>query len=84
MLPNCKQMAELASKNLDTPLTGMAWLKRKIHMLMCKHCSRYSDQIKLSSKTVSTLDLDLPINEDVKKNVEKTYQELHCRKDVSQ
>ncbi len=78
MLPNCKQVAEQASENLDTPLTGMAWLKLKIHLLMCKHCGRYVDQLALSSETVAALDNDVEPNESVKATVEEQYRELHC------
>ena len=81
MLPNCKQIAEQASQHLDTPLTGMAWLKMQIHLLMCKHCSRYSEQIGLSSQTVEAIDNEIEPNESVKKNVEECYRELHCNND---
>lgn len=78
MLPNCKQIAEQASENLDSPLTGMAWFKHKVHLLMCKHCARYVDQLELSKKTVSSLDGHVVPNEQVKKNVEEKYRDLHC------
>lgn len=78
MLPNCKQISEQASENIDTPLTGMAWFKHKVHLLMCKHCGRYVNQLELSSETVRSLDNQVPPNEEVKKNVEEKYRELHC------
>jgi len=79
MLPNCKQIAEQASENIDTPLTGMAWVKLKLHLLICKHCNRYVNQIELSSKTVEAMNTDCEPNEIVKKNVEECYRELHVK-----
>ncbi len=78
MLPNCKQIAEQASENIDEPLTGMAWFKHKVHVLMCKHCARYVNQMELSSKTVSSLDEQITPNQDVKKHVEEKYRDIHC------
>ena len=78
MLPNCKQIAELASENLDTPLTGIARLKMKIHLMMCKHCGTYVHQMQLSSKTIGFMDTHSGPNDNVKDHVEKHYREIHC------
>ena len=78
MLPNCKQIAEQASENIDTPLTGMARFKHKIHLLMCKHCERYVNQLELSSKTIASLEEHSKTNETVKRKVEEQYRDLHC------
>lgn len=52
MLPSCRQVSELLSENLDKPLTGIRWLKVKLHLLMCGACRRYAKQLNLSVKTI--------------------------------
>lgn len=81
MLPNCKQVAEQASENIDQPLTGIRWLKMKIHLLMCAYCNRYNKQIQISSNMVSSICQESQPNEDVRINVKKTFDEMHCRQD---
>jgi predicted anti-sigma-YlaC factor YlaD len=84
ILHKCKQVAEQASENLDTPLTGMACFKLKVHLMMCKHCSRYLEQIALSSKTVRAIEQSNEPNSSVRKNVEARYRALHCQQKSQQ
>lgn len=55
MLPTCREVAEQLSEEIDQPLTGFKKFKLKIHLLMCVHCRRYSQQLNLSRKTVDLL-----------------------------
>ena len=55
MLPSCKEVAELASENLDNPVKGRRWLKFKLHLMMCTYCRRYKKQMGITKKTVCQL-----------------------------
>jgi hypothetical protein len=78
MLPTCRQVAELASENIDEPVRGARWLKMKLHLLICTYCRRYGKQMVLSSKTVKALDHSCQPNETIRKKVEECFVELHC------
>jgi len=77
MLPSCKQVAEQVSENIDEPLTGMRWLKVKMHLLMCAYCRRYNQQIKLSSQVVAELSQSQEVDQALQQNVEQCYRHLH-------
>jgi len=47
---NCKEATYLFSKSLDTKLCFFNNLKLKFHLMMCKHCKRFSLQIKKIEK----------------------------------
>jgi len=78
MLPSCREIAEQTSENIDEPLTGLRWLKMKIHLFICINCRRYKEQIGLSSKLVSSFEQNEP-NEQLQADVEACYEELHCK-----
>ena len=84
MLPSCREVSQLASENLDTPVKGNRWLKMKLHLLMCTYCRRYNKQISLAQKTVCQLGHNQEQSDEVKeqifKNVEANYQETHKAK----
>ena len=80
MLPSCKQIAEQASENIDTPLSGIRWFKMKLHMLMCVFCRRYNEQMILSSKTIRTMGEETVENEQVRERVAECYHEIHGKK----
>lgn len=46
MLFTCRQMAKLASEELDRPLSVWIRIRMFIHLLLCKDCRTYHDQIK--------------------------------------
>ena len=48
----CKDVAELASRYVDNDLGVMQRTQMRLHLMMCKHCSRYVRQIR---ETVSLL-----------------------------
>ncbi len=77
MLPSCKQVAEQASENIDHPITGIRWLKVKLHLLMCHYCRLYTKQIKLSSEVVNHLSENGEIDPAMQQKVEKRFCELH-------
>lgn len=78
MLPNCKQIAEQVSENIDKPLTGTRWLKFKWHLLLCAYCRRYNKQLEISAKTVKALNGSVQPSEELRETVTKSYKEIHC------
>ena len=77
MLPTCRQVAEQLSENIDKPLTGMRWLKLKLHLLMCAYFRRYGKQIDLSAKTVKLTEKPIEPNEALKQRLLQHYRDCH-------
>ncbi len=80
VLPSCKQVAEQVSENIDRPLTGMRWLKMKLHLLMCNYCRRYNEQITLTVKTLKDLEPEQKPSKTLEKNVKESYHTIHCKR----
>ncbi len=53
---NCKQVTELISQNLDTPIPWIQRWRIKLHLLMCHSCSAYLKQLKFIQKVLLTMD----------------------------
>ena len=83
MLPSCRQVAEQLSENIDKPLTGMRWLKLKIHLLMCAYCRRYGKQMNLSANTIRLADKERCPNEALKEKLLQHYRECHDSEQTS-
>ncbi len=79
MLPNCKQVAEQVSENIDQPLTGVRWLKFKMHLLLCAYCRRYNQQLGIAVKTVGSPEVGDQPSEELRENVTRSYKEFHCK-----
>ena len=56
MLPSCREVSQLASENLDTPVKGSRGLKMKLHLMMCKYCRLYQKQMDLTQKTICEME----------------------------
>lgn len=41
----CKQASQLLSQSLDRPLTGGERFRLRFHLLLCKFCKRFGQQI---------------------------------------
>lgn len=78
MLLNCKQVAEQVSEHIDQPLTGMRWLKFKLHLFLCAYCRRYDQQLGIAARTVGSLDESDQPSEELRENVTRTYKDIHC------
>jgi len=44
---NCREVSEQASGLIDGELSWMQHLQIRIHLVMCKHCSRFVSQLRL-------------------------------------
>ena len=43
---SCKQASQLVSRGLDEKLSTRDRLALKFHLLLCKYCSRFSQQLR--------------------------------------
>jgi len=48
--PNCKQASRLQSEAFDHKLSFIQHLGLRIHLLLCKWCRRYGEQLKFLRK----------------------------------
>jgi predicted anti-sigma-YlaC factor YlaD len=76
MLPNCKQVAEQLSENIDQPLTGFKLFKFKLHLMMCSVCRLYGKHIHLSAQTIEAMHQHKLPSETLKKEVLAQYQQF--------
>lgn len=51
----CKQIIDLASNSLDTPLPWPIRWETKLHLLMCKTCHRYLKQLQFIQKAAASI-----------------------------
>lgn len=73
---NCKQITEKVSENLDEPLRGVAWLRVKFHLILCRYCRRYNHQIEIVAKSIPLLDPTEPNSEQVEIAQQK-FRDFH-------
>ncbi|MFV1922974.1 MAG: zf-HC2 domain-containing protein [Methylotenera sp.] len=52
---NCKQASQLISRGLDVKLSKRERFALKLHLLMCKYCSRFRQQLMVINVTISKL-----------------------------
>ncbi|MET1255850.1 hypothetical protein [Aliikangiella maris] len=76
MLPSCKQVAEQLSENLDQPVTGLRWIKLKLHLLICHYCRQYGKQIKTAAHTINLLEPKVALNEKLKEKLLEHYRQV--------
>lgn len=50
-MKSCKSASFLMSKQLDTPLTTREKLALKVHLMMCRNCSRCNEQLQFLHST---------------------------------
>ncbi len=46
MMYTCREMVEVVSRELDTPLTVPEKVRMVMHLSMCAHCRTYREQIQ--------------------------------------
>lgn len=55
---NCKQMSEMGSIIIDGQVPWRSKMSVMMHLSMCKRCSRYMQQLKLTSEVLQQSRLD--------------------------
>lgn len=51
----CREVSEKASRYLEADLPWRARLQMRLHLMMCRHCRRYVDQIARTVAMLRTL-----------------------------
>ena len=52
---SCKQTSQIISQSLDRPLTMREHFALKLHLLICKYCKRFSQQVQTLHVAVKTM-----------------------------
>jgi hypothetical protein len=52
---NCNQTTQLVSQSLDRRLTLSERFELQLHLMLCKFCKRFSQQIKIMRVNMKTL-----------------------------
>lgn len=53
---NCKQVSELSSRSMDSRLPWGKRMQMKLHLMMCKACQQYLEQLKFIQKSAKAMD----------------------------
>ncbi len=77
----------MLSDDLDKSLSGIERFKMKVHLMMCKYCREYGDQLKLTSKTIEQVmdkaDDENLVNGDLRKKLLEEFKSIHGCDDCS-
>ncbi len=81
-MPNCQDITKHSSDYLDRNLSWWSRLGFWIHIVMCVHCRRYLEPLKLTIATISKTQAATPpdINEQCVHNVVKHIQQQQAEK----
>ncbi len=76
---NCKKMTYLVSESLDRKLSLHQRMGMRIHLMMCKFCSRYQEQLlflcktaRLYSESIENSDLSIQLSSEVGKRIKES------------
>jgi hypothetical protein len=61
---SCKEATQLISRSLDTNLPGWKRFGLKIHLLMCRFCSRFENQLSFIGDTIKFYRKNIEIMDD--------------------
>lgn len=77
---NCKQASQLISRDLDVTLSKRERFALKLHLLMCKYCSRFRQQLTAINVAISKLgkqiedDSNIRLPEETKARIVKALE----------
>ncbi len=71
---SCRDVTEKASVYLDRELGLWAWLQVGTHLLVCRHCRRFVDQITATIRLVRRSNDELP-PKDLEEQLVATFHE---------
>ena len=76
---NCKKVTQLVSESFDCKLPFYQRLGMRIHLMMCKFCSRYQEQLlflrktaRLFSESSEAPDLSIQLSSEVGKRIRES------------
>ena len=82
---NCKQASQLISQGLDKKLSMRERFALQLHLLICKYCKRFSQQLKKLHVTISSIGKHIETDESIqlptetKASILKSIQELEIK-----
>ena len=77
---NCKQSSQLISRGLDVTLSKRERFALKLHLFMCKYCSRFRQQLTAINVAISKLgkqiedDSNIRLPEETKARIVKALE----------
>lgn len=74
----CKEIIELSSKNMDASLPWVTRMEMKLHLLLCKTCHRYAQQLMVMQKALGMIEnhrAPCQLSEQAKQRIAKKIQE---------
>lgn len=74
----CKQIIELTSQQMQEPLPWLTRLEVQMHLLMCKTCQRYKQQLSFMDKALAVMErrvLSQQLSESAKQKITKKLQQ---------
>ena len=83
LLPNCREAVRAQSDALERPATLGARLGLWLHLLMCKWCRRYGQQIRFlrtaahAHEDEGTEATTLKLSSDARERIKRCLQEKH-------
>ncbi len=55
LIPDCKEVTRMVSDSMDRDLPLIQRMRMRMHLLMCKYCSRFEKQLALLRKASRSL-----------------------------
>lgn len=77
---SCKQASQLTSQALDKKLSMWERLSLKLHLIICKNCQRFSQQIHKLHVTIRSMgkqieeDINITLPKETKKRIVSSIQ----------
>ena len=62
---NCKLASQIISQSLDRPLTMRERLNLKLHLIICKYCKRFSQQLQTLRVALKTMVASIETNNSI-------------------
>ena len=62
---SCKQTSQIISQSLDRPLTMRERFALKLHLLICKYCKRFSQQVQTLRVAIKTVVSSIESNNNI-------------------
>lgn len=76
---SCKDITQLASENIDNNMPLFKRLQFNIHLMMCKNCRQFMDQMHTTIETISRIQ---PIQPDKDVIDNQVNQLMHIAKSL--
>lgn len=77
LMLNCSQTTQLISKSLDRQLTKRERFAVRLHLFICKHCKRFSQQLLLMRDALTRLTKQIEQDESIQLPAETKIRIAH-------